>query len=102
VDPDSSFAEIGAPVANVYFARELHDDGLPLPDELLGLYAACDGFDVSSLAATYLPVFSLLPSGAVDISGEQDGYPRRVVAFQGGDETQFSLFRDRKKQWWIV
>jgi hypothetical protein len=94
---------MGAPVANSHFAKELEDDGLLLPDDLLGLYAACDGFDLSCVAATHqLPVFSMLPSESIDVSEEEDGYPRRPVLFQGGDEIQFSVFRDRKKQWWIV
>jgi len=93
---------LGLPVDSIYFAKELKDDGLLLPDELLGLYAACDGFDLSCLAAPHLPVFSFLSAAAIDTSDEGDGYPRRAVVFQGGDEIQISVYRDRKKQWWLV
>jgi len=93
---------LGPPVDSVYFAKELKDDGILLPDELLGLYAACDGFDLSCLAAPQIPVFSLLPATAIDTCGEGDSYPRRAAVFQGGDEIQLSVYRDRKKQWWLV
>jgi hypothetical protein len=94
--------KVAPAVENIHFARELADEGLPLPDELLELYAACDGFDLSCSAATYLPVFSLLPSKSIDTSDEEDGYPRRAAVFQGGDEVQLSIYRDRKKHWWLV
>ena len=93
---------LGSPVQSIYFAKELEEDGLLLPDELVSLYASCDGFDLSCVAATHVPVFSLLPSGSIDTSDEEDGYPRRAAVFQGGDEVQFSVYRDRKKQWWTV
>ena len=89
-------------VDNIYFAKALHDDGLALPDELLALYAACDGFDLSCLAAKHVPVFSLLPSRSIDTSDDEEGYPRRAAVFQGGDEVQLCIYRDRKKQWWLV
>jgi hypothetical protein len=94
--------EVGSPVQSIYFAKELEEDGLPLPEELLALYASCDGFDLSCLAATHVPVFSLLPSHSIDVSDAAEGYPRRVAVFQGGDAVQFSVYRDRKKQWWLV
>src|SRR5262249_19053945 len=50
---------------------------------------------------TYLPVFSFLPQ-SLDISDASEGYPRRAAVFQGGDEVQLSVYRDRKKQWWLV
>lgn len=93
---------LGAPVDNVYFARELEGDGLPLPEDLLALYAFADGFDLSCVAAPYVPVFSLLPSVSIDTSDGDRGYPRRAAVFQGGDEVQLCLFRDRKKEWWLV
>ena len=93
---------VGAPIQSVYFVKALQDDGIALPDELLGLYAACDGFDLSCLSTRHVAVFSLLPVQSIDISEAADAYPRRAVLFQGGDEVQFSVFRDRNKQWWIV
>jgi hypothetical protein len=93
---------IAAAVQSVYFAKQLQDDGILLPDDLLRLYAACDGFDLSCVVARHVPVFSLLPSNSIDTSDEEDGYPRRAAVFQGGDEVQFSVYRDRKKQWWLV
>lgn len=101
-DQHPDMCSLGAPVPSVYFAKELKDDGIVLPDELLRLYAACDGFDLSCLSARDVPVFSLLSVRAIDISEETDAYPRRAVLFQGGDEVQFSVFRDRNKQWWLV
>jgi len=101
-DQHPDVCSVGSPVQSVYFAKELQDDGIALPDELLGLYAACDGFDLSCLSARHVPVFSLLPVQSIDISEQADAYPRRAVLFQGGDAVQFSVFRDRKKHWWIV
>jgi len=94
--------KLGSPVDSIYFAKELKDDGILLPDEVLGLYAACDGFDLSCLAVPQVPVFSLLPAAAIDTSDEGDGYPRRAAVFQGGDEIQLSVYRDKKKRWWLV
>lgn len=94
--------KIGSPIRSISFAKELEEDGLPLPEELLALYASCDGFDLSCLAATHVPVFSLLPSQSIDSSDAEEGYPRRAAVFQGGDEVQLSVYRDRKKQWWLV
>lgn len=94
---------VAAPVDSVCFAQDLEDDGLPLPDELLALYAFADGFDLSCLADPKGgPVFSLLPSVSIDASDEEEGYPRRAAVFQGGDEVQLCVFRDAKKQWWLV
>jgi hypothetical protein len=97
-----SVCSIAAPVRSVYFADELAEDGLPLPDELLALYAWADGFDLSCMVATHVPVFSLLPGQSIDVSDAEAGYPRRAVVFQGGDEVQFSMYRDQKNQWWLV
>ena len=44
----------------------------------------------------------MLPSKSIDTSDEEDGYPRRAAVFQGGDEVQLSIYRDRKKHWWLV
>ena len=91
------------PVGNVYFAEGLRADGLPLPDELLAVYAAHDGFDLSCIAvAPHVPVFSLLPGASIDACEASDGYARRAACFQGGDEVQLSVYRDRKKVWWVV
>jgi hypothetical protein len=97
------FCVIHPPVENVYFAEALRQDGLPLPEELLALYAAQDGFDLSCIAdPPHVPVFTLLPSASIDECEGSDGYPRRVACFQGGDEVQLSVYRDRKKVWWLV
>ena len=91
------------PVDDVYFAAVLRDDGLPLPDELLALYAAHDGFDLAWMdGAVPIPVFGLLPSASVDERERAPGYPRRVACFGGGDGVQLSVYRDRKKAWWLV
>lgn len=50
----------------------------------------------------HVPVFSLLPSASIDECEGSDGYPRRTACFQGGDEVQLSVYRDRKKAWWLV
>jgi len=97
-----SVCSIASPVQSLYFAKELAEDGLPLPEELLTLYAWADGFDLSCMVATHVPVFSFLPSQSIDVSDAEEGYPRRAVVFQGGDEVQFSVYRDRMKQWWLV
>jgi hypothetical protein len=97
--PDA--CRIGAPGQNVYFAKELDEDGVALPEDLLALYAWADTFDLSCIVASYLPVFSFLPQ-SLDISDADEGYPRRAAVFQGGDEVQLSVYRDRKKQWWLV
>ena len=97
------FCLVCRPVENVYFAEALREDGLPLPEQLLALYAAHDGFDLSCIAELpHVPVFSLLPSASIDESESSDGYPRRAACFQGGDEVQLSVYRDRKKAWWLV
>ncbi len=93
---------VSPPAHSIYFVKELEEERLYLPDELPALYAWSDGFDLSCLAATYVPVFSLLPSQSIDVSEAEEGYPRRAAVFQGGDEVQFSVYRDRKKQWWLV
>ena len=91
------------PVGNVYFAEALRVDGLPLPDDLLAVYAAHDGFDLSCIAdPPHVPVFSLLPSASIDGCDASDGYARRAACFQGGDEVQLSVYRDGKKVWWVV
>jgi hypothetical protein len=96
------FCIVRPPVENVYFAHSLREEGLTLPDELLGLYAAHDGFDLACIAEPpHIPVFSLLPSGN-DVSEATSGYPRRVACFQGGDEVELSVYRDRKQVWWLV
>lgn len=98
----SDICSIGSPVQSIYFAKELEEDGLALPNELLALYAWADGFDLSCSAATHVPVFSFLPSQSIDVSDAQEGYRRRAAVFQGGDEIQFSVYRDQRKQWWLV
>lgn len=98
--PDA--CRIGLPVQSIYFAKQLEEEGLHLPEELLALYAWCDSFDLSCVGATYLPVFSLPRPLSLDVSEEEDGYPRRQAVFQGGDEVQFSVYRDQREQWWLV
>lgn len=97
--PDA--CRIGPPGTNVYFAKEMADGGAALPDDVLALYAWADTFDLACIAATYLPVFSFVPQ-SLDISDAADGYPRRAAVFQGGDEVQLAVYKDRKKQWWLV
>ena len=98
-----TFCVVCPPVGNVYFAVALREAGLPLPDELLALYAAHDGFDLSCIAdPPHVPVFSLLPSASIDECEAADGYARRAACFQGGDEVQLSVYRDRKNLWWLV
>lgn len=92
---------LAAPVHDASFAADLAAEGLPLPDELVALYAACDGFDLTCMEAVDLPVFSLLSSRSIDIT-EADELPRRPVVFQGGDAIQFSVVRDDVQQWWLV
>jgi len=98
--PDA--CRIGPPVQSIHFAKQLEEEGVALPEELLTLYAWCESFDLSCVGATYLPVFSLAPPLSLDVSEAEDGYPRRQAVFQGGDEVQFSVYRDRKRQWWLV
>jgi hypothetical protein len=93
---------IGAPVPSVSFAEDLAAEGLALPPELLALYAWADGFDLACIAAPFLPVFSLLSSRSIDVSDAESGYPKRAAVFQGGDEAQLCVHRDRKQQWWLV
>lgn len=94
---------VRAPVENTYFAEALRESGLQLPDELLALYAAHDGFDLSCLAhSPHVPVFSLLPGATIEENEASAGYPRRVVCFEGGDETELSVYCDRRKVWWVV
>jgi hypothetical protein len=97
-----SVCKVGGPIQNAAFVHELEQDGILVPEEALAVYAWSDGFDLSCLAAEYLPVFSLLPSDSIDVSDEEGSYPRRAVLFQGGDEVQFSVYRDSKTQWWLV
>ena len=98
-----TFCVVNPPVGNVYFAAALREDGLALPDELLALYSAHDGFDLSCISdPPHIPVFSLLAGLGIDECDAQDGYPRRAACFQGGDEVLLSVYRDRRKQWWLV
>lgn len=87
------------PVDCAAFARALAQDGLRLPESLISLYAACDGFDL--VHAGYLPVFSLLPSIAIDVS-EADARPRRAVAFHGADDVQLAVYRSWWRGWRLV
>lgn len=93
---------LGAPAGNVYFAKALEEDGLPLPEDLLALYAACNGFDLSCASAPHIPVFSMLAGESIDVCEQADGTPPRAAVFQGGDEVQLCAYRDRKKAWWLV
>lgn len=91
--------KIAAPVEDVAFVRDLAAEGVELPEEVLALYAACDGFDLSCEQAEYLPVFSLLPSAAIDTSGDA---PRRAVVFEGGDNVHLSIHRADDGRWRVV
>ena len=97
------YCVVRAPVESVYFAEALREAGLALPDELLALHATHDGFDLSHLARPpHVPVFSLLPSAAIDECEASSRYPRRAACFQGGDAVQLSVYRDKKGAWWLV
>ncbi|WP_394844856.1 hypothetical protein LZC95_48395 [Pendulispora brunnea] len=98
--PDA--CRISPPAQSGYFAEELKADGLLLPEGLLELYAWADGFDISLAVEPNLPVFGLLPAASIDESDESGQYPRRAAVFYGGDEVQFSVYRDEKRQWWLV
>ncbi len=93
---------LAPPVDNVAFAAALKDDGLPLPDELLALYATCDGFSVEASIQPGLCVFSLLPSNAIDVLDAESGYPRRAVVFEGLDDEHLSVFLDATEGFQVV
>jgi hypothetical protein len=82
------------------FVQNFKEEGLALPDEIVSLYGAFDGFNLNAAAAPVVPVFAMLEAGAMDIYDAEGGYPRRVAVFQGGDEVHISVYRDRKKSWW--
>ena len=98
--PDA--CSVASPVQNVSFVEDLKGEGVRLFDDLLALYAACDGFDLSCLVASHVPVFSLLPSASIDVCDAEGRYPRRGAVFQGGDEVQLSIYRDKSERWWLV
>jgi hypothetical protein len=84
------------PASHVGFAHELGRRGLPLPDEVLALYAAMDGFDLTARAAPTLPVLALVPSESIDERDPDEGLPARTALFQGGDAEQLCVYRDRQ------
>lgn len=87
------------PVDNVAFADNLRTEGLAVPDDLLRLLAVCNGFDLSCAAATYLPVFSLLPSESFDVLDAEGEFPRRIAVFQGGDDVELGVYADEAGVW---
>jgi len=93
---------LAPPVDNVAFAAALKGDGLPLPDELLALYATCDGFSVEASIQPGLFVFSLLPSNAIDVLDAESEYPRRAVIFEGLDDEHLSVFLDATGRFQVV
>jgi hypothetical protein len=90
------------PSGNAYFAERLRRDKLVLPAELVAAYAAFDGFELTCASAPLVPVFSLLPSTALDIVEGDADYPRRVLAFQGGDCVDLGVGSDRNADYWLV
>ena len=90
------------PSSNAYFAERLRKDKLLLPDDLVAMYSAFDGFELTCSVAPLVPVFSLLPSTALDIVEGDSEYPRRVVAFQGGDCVDLGVGSDRHEAYWLV
>jgi hypothetical protein len=91
-----------SPSGNAYFVEKLRLDGVRLPNELIAAYSAFDGFDLVCEVAPYVPVFSLLPSTALDVAEGGRGYPRRAVAFQGGDCVDLGVGSDHKGADWLV
>jgi hypothetical protein len=91
-----------APSGNAYFAERLRKDNLVLPSELVAAYSAFDGFELTCAVAPLVPVFSLLPSTALDLVEGDGDYPRRVVAFQGGDCIDLGVGADRQGTYWLV
>lgn len=91
-----------SPSGNAYFAEKLRLDGVRLPEDLIAVYSAFDGFDLACEVAPYVPVFSLLPSSALDLSDVGHGYPRRAVVFQGGDCVDLGVGTDHKGVDWLV
>ncbi len=92
---------IAPPAAHQHFAEELKERDLSLPNELLGLYAACDGFDLMCISDPRIPIFALLPGKSIDISDESEGYPLRAVPFEGGDSVHLALFKE-SETWFLV
>jgi hypothetical protein len=92
------------PAKSVYFATTAKEDGTPIPEPLLGLYAAFDGFDLASRLTPRWPVFSLLDGASVGRSEAEvsRGFPARAIVFGGEDELGLSVYRDRQKKWWLV
>ena len=91
-----------APSGNAYFAERLRKDKLVLPEELVAVYSAFDALELTCSAAPVVSVFSLLPSTALDIVEGDADYPRRVVAFQGGDCVDLGVGSDRQGAYWLV
>jgi hypothetical protein len=92
------------PAKSVYFATLAKEDRTPIPEPLLGLYAAFDGFDLASRLTRHWPVFSLLDGDSVGRSEAEvsRGFPARAIVFGGEDELGLSVYRDRQKKWWLV
>jgi hypothetical protein len=92
------------PAKSVYFATTAKEDGTPIPEPLLGLYAAFDGFELASRFNPHWPVFSLLDGDSAGRSEAEvtRGFPARALGFEGEDELALSVYRDRQKKWWLV
>jgi hypothetical protein len=93
---------LGAPAAHVAFAHELERRGLPLPDELLALYAFADGFELTARAAPGLPVLALVASASIDELDAGEEQPPRALLFQGGDAEQLCVYRDGDGRWQLL
>lgn len=71
-----------------------------LPEDVVALYGAFDGFDLYSVAAPHVPVFALFAAASLEVNDAERGFPKRVAVFQGGDEVQICVYRRRKTEWW--
>jgi hypothetical protein len=101
-----TLCSLNPPATSSAFVKTVKEEGGALPDELVALLGAHDGFDLNSAsvpsgAGWTLPVFSLLSAAELEVMDAGHGYPRRVAAFHGGDEVQLCVFRDSKKAWWL-
>lgn len=100
------------PSKTAYFAERLRRDKVAIPSDLVAAYSAFDGFDLTCAIAPHVRVFSLLPTTALDVAeaapafasapGMAGPYPRRVVAFQGGDCVDLAVGTDPRSKVWLV
>ncbi|MFN0061378.1 MAG: hypothetical protein ACKVPX_02500 [Myxococcaceae bacterium] len=92
----------GPAVSSIAFTRKIKDEGTSLPEDLIRLFAAFDGFDLNAAGVPDIPVFGMLESSSLEVNDAVAGYPRRVAAFSGGDEVQLSVAMTPNKEWVCV